>query len=163
MKLIQKWKRRKPGIYLVRTDKHIGRGRHNGYVGLSNAWETRRLCHLGECKRHNCEPKPWTDLKPRWHVLRLPWWLGFRWTLALLEAIAITVLLPVYNDKLNRKNPRRVSIRSQRLQRAARDRYRVAGYGRAAGLYRAARYHVLRPIYAVSLIVIALASWWFTE
>jgi len=124
-----KWRRRRPGIYLVRTRKHAGRTRENGYVGLSNHWERRRLDHLGQ-GRYGTAAKPWTDLDPRWHVLRLPWWLGFRWTLAPIEFVAIKVLMPRYNVTHNRANPRRVPLAVQRLQRAQRDMGRVSGAAR---------------------------------
>lgn len=115
-----KWRRRRPGIYLVRTRKHAGRTRENGYVGLSNNVSMRRLDHLGQ-GRYGHAAKPWTDLDPVWHVLKLPWWLGFRWTLAPLEYVAIRVLLPRYNVTHNLGNPRRVTPAMQRAQRAQRD------------------------------------------
>lgn len=115
-----KWRRRKPGIYLVRTRKHLGRRRENGYVGLSNHVHLRRLDHLGQ-GRHGQTAKPWSDLDPVWHVLRLPWWLGFRWTLAPLEFLAIKILLPRYNQTMNYGNPRRVTLAAQKRQRAQRD------------------------------------------
>lgn len=132
MKFVARAKRRhwQAGIYLVRTDRHFGGGRENGYVGRSNDVDKRRLCHLGMCSHANCYPKSWTDLDPRWWSLRLPWWLSWKWTQAALEALAIWVLLPRYNVQLNTKNPRYVPPSVQRLQRAARDAsrrgYRVA-------------------------------------
>lgn len=118
-KLVRKWKHRKPGIYLVRTDRHLRPGRENGYVGRSVNWEIRRKQHLGQDARH--APKPWTDLRPRWIVLRMPWWLGWKWVLAPLELLAILVLLPRYNDALNHGNPRRVTLSRAAAQRLARD------------------------------------------
>lgn len=123
-----KWRRRQPGIYLVRTRKHAGRTRENGYVGLSNHWEMRKRDHLGQ-GRYGHAAKPWTDLDPVWHVLRLPWWLGFRWTLAPLEFVAIKVLMPRYNGTHNRANPRRVSPARQRAQRLQRDAHGHAFIG----------------------------------
>ena len=117
---LSKWRRRRPGIYLVRTRKHAGRTRENGYVGLSNNVSMRRLDHLGQ-GRYGHTAKPWTDLDPVWHVLKLPWWLGFRWTLAPIEYVAIRVLLPRYNVTHNLGNPRRVPPAKQRAQRAQRD------------------------------------------
>lgn len=117
--MFAKAKRRRAGIYLVRTRKHRGRRRENGYVGRSNNVPIRIKQHLGQDKRH--KPKPWTDLDPVWHTLRLPWWASWKWVQAPLEAFAIWLFLPRYNDKLNHGNPRRVTISQQHRQRAARD------------------------------------------
>lgn len=117
--MFAKAKRRRAGIYLVRTRKHRGRLRENGYVGRSNNVPIRERQHRGLDKRHTA--KPWTDLEPRWHVLWLPWWLSWKWVQVPLEALAIRALLPRYNDALNRGNPRRVPISQQHLQRKSRD------------------------------------------
>lgn len=121
----RKVRRRRPGIYLVRTDRHRRRGRENGYVGLSNNLELRRLQHLG--LRGTAPAKPWSDLDPVWHYLRLPWWLGWRWVLAPLEAFAIWLLAPRYNQTMNKANPRRVPLGQQAVQRQQRDRDRARG------------------------------------
>jgi hypothetical protein len=117
--MFAKAKRRQAGIYLVRTRKHRGRGRENGYVGRSNNWKIRKRQHLGQDSRH--KEKPWADLDPQWHVLRLPWWLSWKWVQAPLEATAILLLAPRYNHMLNLANPRRVPLSTQALQRAERD------------------------------------------
>jgi hypothetical protein len=122
---LRKVRRRKPGIYLVRTDRHMRRGRENGYVGLSNSWELRRECHLGKCRHQAHFAKPWTDLNPVWHCKTLPWWLGWRWLLEILETLAIYALMPRYNVSKNRWNPRRISPWQQRDQRARRNRARM--------------------------------------
>lgn len=124
MKSPRKWwrsvRRRRAGIYLVRTDKHLRPGRReNGYVGRSNNVRIRITQHLGHGSH---KPKPWADLHPRWHVLRLPWWLSWRWIQAPLEAAAILLLAPRYNHSLNLANPRRVPLSVQARQRAERDR-----------------------------------------
>lgn len=152
-----KWRRRTPGIYLVRTRKHAGRTRENGYVGLSNNWQLRRLDHLG-LGRHGQAAKPWTDLDPKWHVLRLPWWLGSRWTLAPLEYVAIKVLLPRYNDTHNRSNPRRVPLATQRHQRAMRDANAVGIAGRMLA-WRPRFVQVLGAL----LILAGIAGAWVTR
>lgn len=120
MKFIAHAKRRRAGIYLVRTRKHLALARReNGYVGRSNNVPIRIKQHLGQDRRH--KPKPWTDLDPRWLVLRLPWWLSWRWVQAPLEALAIWLLAPRYNHSLNLHNPRRVPLHVQARQRAERD------------------------------------------
>lgn len=160
MKFIAAAKRRhfKAGIYLVRTNRHFGGGRENGYVGRSNDVDKRRLCHLGMCAHATCHPKPWTDLDPRWWSARLPWWLSWKWSQSTLEAAAIWALLPRYNVLLNTKNPRYVPPSVQRLQRAARDANRwnhrvmvkVAGGGRRA----------LRLVGAVVILVGIIGTVW---
>lgn len=112
-------RRRRAGIYLARTRKHRGRGRENGYVGRSNNVPLRIRQHLGQDSRH--KPKPWADLDPQWRVLRLPWWLSWKWVQASLEAVAIATLLPRYNHQLNLHNPRRVPLSVQAARRRARD------------------------------------------
>lgn len=122
---VMKWKRRRPGIYLARTRKHLQpRGRReNGYVGLSNHLDRRQAEHEGR-GRYGAPAKPWIDLDPVWLRLPLPWWMGFRWVLAPIEYVAIKALLPRYNDQHNRSNPRRVTPREQKAQRRQRDRAR---------------------------------------
>lgn len=118
----RKCKRRKPGIYLARTRKHLRPARReNGYLGRSVNMDLRQKCHEGTCRHVNHKPKPWLDLDPIWLRLRLPWWLGWKWVLAPLELAAILLLLPRYNDQLNHGNPRRVPISQQYRQRAVRD------------------------------------------
>jgi len=134
MGAVKRWRRkvrrRRPGVYLVRTDKHMRPGRENGYVGLSNNLELRRRQHLKNKIENGVitqRAKPWSDLDPVWHYFRLPWWLGWRWVLAPLEFLAIKLLMPRYNVTMNKTNPRRVPLKAQALQRAARDRVRATG------------------------------------
>lgn len=127
MSWLAKVKRRRAGVYLVRTRKHRGRRRENGYVGRSNNVKLREKCHRGQCSHHGCSAKPWTDLDPVFHwIVKLPWWLSWKWAQAPIEAFCIAVLLPRYNVQLNRKNPRRVTLTEQRRQRETRDRRVVA-------------------------------------
>ena len=120
MKLFPRARRRRPGIYLVRTRKHASRRRENGYVGLSTSLDLRRLDHLGR-GRYNRPAQPWSDLDPAWHFLRLRWWLSWPWVLAPLEFLAIRLLLPRYNVTHNLGNPRRIPPIKARAQRRARD------------------------------------------
>lgn len=120
MKFIQRARRRRAGIYLVRTRRHLSMARReNGYVGRSNNVPIRKGQHLGLDKRHKA--KPWTDLNPRWHVLWLPWWLSWKWVQAPLEWLGVKLLLPRYNHTMNLTNPRRVALSVQARQRAERD------------------------------------------
>lgn len=146
MKTIKKWKRRRPGIYAFRTRKHLNMLRREwGYVGESVNIRLRERCHLGTCghkpsvqhvaggtivSSRGCVAKPWTDLDPvRYTIIRLPWWLGFKWVLRPLETLVMLVLWPRYNRQKNGWNPRRVPPSTQAAQRAERN-----GYGPA---YRA--------------------------
>lgn len=125
MKTVKKWKRRRPGIYLARTRKHLRPlRRENGYVGRSVNVPLRIRQHMGQDRRHMA--KPWSDLDPQWWVLRVPWWLGWKWVLAPLELTAILLLLPRYNHQFNLANPRRIRLTTQAAQRAERN-----GAGRA--------------------------------
>lgn len=159
MRIIKKWKRRKPGIYLVRTDKHLHPARReNAYVGRSNNVPLRTLQHLG--KSRGAKAKSWTDLNPRWHVLRLPWWLGWTWVLAPLEAAAILLLMPRYNHQLNKGNPRRVQLSAQARQRAERDAA-PRSYHVKVQAYRAGR--IALRVAGVLMIVAGLSGYLMTR
>lgn len=116
-----------PGaVYVYRTRKPgaiLGLpllGRHFAYVGQSRNLKARHREHLEGGGRYNCTPKPWADLDPKRYIL-------FRmkhcpqWALDLVEWLVIQLLLPVYNDKMNRANPRRIPARVATRQRAQRD------------------------------------------
>lgn len=120
MILFPKARRRRPGIYLYRTRKHMRRGTEWGYGGMSTHLPKRALCHKGTCQHGNCLEKPWYDLVVSYHELRLPWWLGWKWFLLSIETVMIALTRPRYNDQ---KNPRRSKVRKvqQGLQRHARD------------------------------------------
>lgn len=99
-------------------------GRHWGYVGQTRNLTARDGEHLRGGGRYGKEPAPWSDLAPRRYILfrlkHCPQWL-----LNLMELIFIRILMPVYNEKLNRGNPRRISRRRARLHR---ERRRVTGW-----------------------------------
>ena len=154
MRTIKKWKRRKPGVYAWRTDRHHNRARREwGYVGESVNIGMRDRCHLGTCGHRpavqqitgggtltsgrGCVAKPWTDLRPvRYTIIRLPWWLGFKWALRPLETLVILLLAPRYNWQKNAWNPRRIGPIQQAAERADRDGAGPAYHarGRAARL-----------------------------
>jgi hypothetical protein len=148
-KRIRKWKRRKGGIYAWRTRKHANPFRREwGYVGLTNSFSRRERDHRGRTAYQREDgsvvastEKPWMDLDAKvYRVIRLPWWLCWRWVLAPLETLVILALWPRYNHSKNLWNPRRVTLSRQKLQRAARDaagpayraRVRVSVWGRRA-------------------------------
>jgi hypothetical protein len=139
LKIVRKWKRRRGGVYLWRTRKHNNPARReNGYVGESVSFKDRKNDHLGT-GRYGHAAKPWCDLDPvMYRVIKLPWWLCWKWVLRPLETLVMLLTWPRYNDKKNHWNPRRVSIYSQQAQRRARDargiayraQVRVAVFGR---------------------------------
>jgi hypothetical protein len=128
VKLFPKARRRRPGVYVYRTRRHLRRGTEWGYAGMSTNLPKRYRCHAGTCK-HNCHEKPWYDLKAAYFELRLPWWLGWKWVLLSIETILIAVLRPRYNTQ---KNPRRSKVPpgAQQVQRAIRNARAIAGDGR---------------------------------
>jgi hypothetical protein len=118
------------GIYLFRTNKPqaiLGVpiiGRHNGYVGQSNAYRLRWSQHTAGGGKFKSTAKPWSDLDPEpWRILPLPAWTFLRapWLVDALEALCIFLLAPVYNDKLNKWNLRRISLKKQASQRRFRE------------------------------------------
>lgn len=176
----RKVRRRKPGIYLARTEQHARPGRYeNGYVGRSVNVHIRTDQHLGRLGYSATigrslaasvkagQPlvvmaggKPWADLAPRWFYLRLPWWLGWTWILAPLEAFAILLLAPRYNDRLNRCNPRRVPIWQQHAQRRLRD----AGAVRVKVSRVALRWtYTAARVTGLALVLTGLAGWALTR
>lgn len=115
-------RRRKPGVYLYRTRRHLAPWRTEwGYAGKSRNLEIRKDCHAGRCSQGhaNCAGAPWSDLVIfRW-TLRLPWWLGWDWVTLSLETLLIWLVRPRYNWQ---KNPRRDKVppRIQKIQRQTR-------------------------------------------
>lgn len=120
MILFRKARRRTPGVYAYRTQKHLRPWRTEwGYVGESHHEKLRDADHHGR-GRYGAPAKSWSDLIVRRHVLRLPWWLGWKWVLKSLETLAILVLRPRYNWAKN-PWPHKVGPREQAQQRMTRD------------------------------------------
>lgn len=116
MKIFAPWKYQE--IYLYRTKRPSGWGRHNGYTGRSCAPKIRDKQH-----RNGGRGKPaasWSDLDPQRYVL-----IRFKhfpeWGIIPIEWLCIKLTMPVYNDQHNRWNPRRISKRKAKAQRARRD------------------------------------------
>lgn len=136
------------GVYLIRCRKPsalIGLpfiGRHNGYVGMTNNFYLRKNQHLMGDVVYGAAPKPWADLEPRFfRLLPLPRWITHkgrvfrkRWTMEVIETIAIWLLFPVYNSKKQPPyNMRRISLTRARRQRWARQKSGLRlNIGRAA-------------------------------
>lgn len=142
----RKVRHRKPGIYAYRCRRHLARGTQWGYVGLSNRLDLRDGQH---------QPKPWYDLViRRYTVIRLPWWLGWRWVLAPLETAVILLLLPRYNWA---KNPRpgKVGPKGQALERLQRQTAGAAVMARYE--FERIAWRIVRALAAI-LIIIGLGS-----
>jgi hypothetical protein len=156
-KWYRKVRKRRGGVYLWRVDHHRNRARRvNGYVGETVSFYFRGRQHMGMSnyvvaggKRQTMAVKtpaqPWSDLNPVCHkVIKLPWWLCWKWVLRPLETLVILCTWPVYNDAKNHWNPRRIPKGMARMQRVQRDQgalsmaYRarigLAHLGRAAAI-----------------------------
>jgi hypothetical protein len=154
---VKKCKRRKGGVYLWRVDKHNNRARRvNGYVGETVSFYLRSRQHMGESRFDpatgqavkskapglaliKIPAQPWSDLNPvRRDVIKLPWWLCWKWVLRPLETLVILLTWPVYNDAKNHWNPRRITKSLAKAQRAHRDQGGYA-YRAQVGLAHAGR------------------------
>jgi hypothetical protein len=114
------------GVYVWRTRKPTAIwglpiiGRHFGYVGETSSFGARERQHMGRPRpgdRYPTKGQPWSDLDPKCYRIPLPG----RWMRKTAEALLIWALLPVYNIKLNRINPRRIRKERSLAQRARRD------------------------------------------
>jgi hypothetical protein len=174
---IRKWykkiRRRRGGVYLWRVDHHLNRMRRvNGYVGETVSFYLRGRQHMGVSRFDpvtglvarngpvKVPAQPWSDLRPVCHqVIKLPWWLCWKWVLRPLETLVMVCTWPVYNDAKNHWNPRRIPKTVAKAQRASRD----AGWNwrmgaRAAGAH-AVRYLVQAVAAVVILGVVALGTY----
>jgi hypothetical protein len=162
---LAKVKRRKGGVYLWRVDHHLNRARRvNGYVGETVSFYFRSRQHMGSshyadgtARRAGVAVKvasqPWSDLNPKmYRVIKLPWWLCWKWVLRPLETLMILCMWPVYNDSKNRWNPRRIDRGRARVERARRDS------GAGPGRVKVIGYHAVRGIVQVVLGFLFLAG-----
>jgi hypothetical protein len=113
---VRKVKRRRGGVYLWRVDHHQNRARRvNGYVGETVSFYFRSRQHMGMSRFDAVTGQVMHK------VIKLPWWLCWKWVLRPLETLVILCTWPVYNDAKNRWNPRRVSKGLAQAQRATRE------------------------------------------
>jgi hypothetical protein len=169
---VAKCQRRRGGVYLWRVDHHLNRARRvNGYVGETVSFYFRARQHMGASnypingKRTaaavRVPSQPWSDLNPVCHkVIKLPWWLCWKWVLRPLETLVIVCTWPIYNDAKNRWNPRRVPKGIAKAQRATRDGSGL-NYSARVAVQHAARW----SIRAAGLILIlgGLVGWAVTR
>lgn len=153
------WRGCRGGVYIVRCRKPGAPwglpiiGRHFGYVGETSSFAHRERQHKGTYLATDTfrtgPGKPWSDLKPRFYRIPLP----FRWVRKSAETILEWTLLPVYNVKKQPPyNFRKISPAAAVRQRKIRDSealgwwmprmvsgirmYHIVGYGMvAAGIY----------------------------
>lgn len=137
MRTPAKWwrsvKRRKPEIYAYRTDCHRNPMRREwGYVGETWRPGARQIEHTVGGGHYKATAKPWSDLHPTKYVLvKLPWWLAWKWVMRPIETLFILLLQPRYNHDKNLLNRRRIPLSVQASQRRTRDEY---GLGRRAAV-----------------------------
>jgi hypothetical protein len=148
-------------IYVYRTRKPWAPfglrwlSRHFGYGGRTVDPQRRDREHIvgGPGRFGNKPPQPWSDLEPkRYVVFKLK--TRTRLTTHLLEVLVIRVLFCVYNDKLNKLNPRKISLRRARVQRVLRDKFgRSAMAGELFG-----RYLILSALVALAIYLWSVFS-----
>jgi hypothetical protein len=121
LSLIKKDRPRPGEVYAYRTLKpYFGVFRHWGYAGKTRSPLLRHQEHTVGGGRWGRDPQPWADLDPKRYVI----WRSEAvrdWRLALMEVLAIWLLLPVYNVQHNLANPRRITKRQAAKMRAWRD------------------------------------------
>lgn len=98
-------------------------GRHFAYVGETVSFRDRHGEHVNGGGRWGRKAQPWSDLDAVC-VLRIPM-PKWKWMLRGVETTLIFLLAPVYNDRKNKWNPRRISLASSRQMRRRRDRRSV--------------------------------------
>lgn len=140
---------RKPGAFLGWPFI----GRHFAYVGETTSFRHRHLQHTVGGGRYGHQAQPWADLEPRC-VLRIPL-PPWKPLLHAVETLFILLLWPVYNDRKNHWNPRRIPLQVAKAMRAARDggrwrwAHRVFLAARLAG--------------GLALVALALYAWMVTR
>lgn len=98
-------------------------GRHFAYVGETVSFRDRHGEHINGGGRWGRASAAWSDLDPVC-VLRLPLPRN-KTILRAVETLLILFTMPVYNEKKNKWNPRRITRPSARRMRRRRDRRSV--------------------------------------
>lgn len=157
-------------IYGVRTFHPVTGRLVYGYGGktIQEPWTRRIKQHLWDDEYFNSRAKPWADLVPGWRsdgtvgeVIAaggaFPLWQGRTVPLILtcLEILfAIRLRFPLYNDKHNHGNPRRIAMSTAIEQRADRDaRRRLEGLAEPP---RARAQRVAFVLFVCFLLVLSL-------
>ena len=98
-------------------------GRHFAYVGETVSFKDRHGEHMSGGGRWKKRAASWSDLDARC-VLRIPA-PAWKPLLRAVETFLIVCLAPVYNEKKNKWNPRRIPRASAARMRKRRDNRRV--------------------------------------
>jgi hypothetical protein len=98
-------------------------GRHFAYVGETVSFKDRHGEHMSGGGRWKKGAASWSDLDAVC-VLRIPH-PKWKWLLRSTETLLITILAPVYNEKKNRANLRRITRAQARRMRLRRDKRTV--------------------------------------
>jgi hypothetical protein len=178
-KWVKKCKRRRGGVYLWKVDHHLNRARRvNGYVGETVSFHFRSKQHMGLSRFDpatgqvvksrapgvamvKVPAQPWSDLNPIMRkVIKLPWWLCWKWVLRPLETLVMLFTWPVYNDAKNHWNPRRIPKSLAQTQRATRDAGGMV-YAAKAGLAHGVR--VLVQVAGAVAILAGAYGWVMTR
>jgi hypothetical protein len=136
VKFIKRAKSRNAGWYWYTTQRHLRPGRESGYVGESWDLDRRDLEHTKGGGFFKQVAKGWSDLEPKRHIIRAPWWMSWKWSLRLVETFLILVLRPRYNWAKNPWKRHRVGPREQAVQRQIRDARRAASKDLGQGARR---------------------------
>jgi len=135
------------GLFVLFTS-----GRHFAYVGETVSFKDRHKEHTeggGRWKTRAGRPKPsaaWSDLDPVC-VLRLPA-PKKKWLLRAIETFFIRLLFPVYNEKKNKGNPRRITRDSAIRMRNRRNKRRVK-----LSLWNVRFGHLVIVVFVLSVLV----------
>jgi hypothetical protein len=173
-KWVKKVKRRKGGVYGYRTRRHDNAFRREwGYIGETVSFYFRDRQHLSGqshfaaaggkrlAKPTSGPAQPWSDLDPVLiKIIKLPWWLCWKWVLRPLETLVILCTWPRYNDAKNHWNPRRVTKSMAKAQRAARDSHTVI---QRVGVTVVSWSRRLTMAAGAGVVVIGLAGWMITR
>lgn len=155
------------GVYAYRARKPNARFRipilsyHWAYVGETTSFYHRHRQHMGLIEGgrntgrvHIHMPKPWTDLEPYVAFrIGLPQW---KWLLRSVETLVIMLLWPVYNDRKNHWNPRRITLPHATAQRARRAAGRTSDFLVFRALWWAFLFVVLGMITALWLNIFGM-------
>ncbi len=169
---VAKCKRRRGGVYLWRVDHHRNRARRvNGYVGETVNFYLRSKQHMGMSRFDpatgrvvkgkgpgvvmvKVPAQPWSDLNPvRKDIIKLPWWLCWKWILRPLETLVMLLTWPVYNDDKNHWNPRRIPKQLAQMQRRSRDNLAAHGMSYRVGV---ALDHGQRRLFQVAGVLVII-------
>lgn len=176
---IKKCKRRDGGVYLWRVDHHLNRAKRvNGYVGETVNFYLRSKQHMGLSRFDpatgqvvksrapglamvKVPAQPWSDLNPVMRrIIKLPWWLCWKWVLRPLETLVVLATWPIYNDAKNHWNPRRIPKDIAKTQRAARD---AGGYAYRTKVVAAHGVRIAIQVAGAVAILVGTYGWVVTR